>query len=99
MTLQFVSYRTAGVGLCSMFGRLGGILAPLILAFGKHWAPLPLLVFGCVSIFAGFLALLLPETLGKKLPETMEEGEELGSKFCMVCYQTVLNCCYTCPRV
>ncbi|XP_072020812.1 organic cation transporter protein-like [Amphiura filiformis] len=70
--------RTAGVGLCSMCGRLGGIIAPLILVLSKYWQPLPLLIFGCTAVFAGCIALFLPETLGKSLPETIEEGEQLG---------------------
>ena len=64
-----------------MSGRLGGIVAPLILVLKKYWQPLPLLIFGCSSVFAGTVALLLPETLGKSLPETIEEGEALGRTY------------------
>jgi len=32
---------------------------------------------GGVSIFGGFPALLLPETLGSKLPETLQDVEEI----------------------
>lgn len=40
--------------------------------------PLPLLVFGSASLVGGLMSLVLPETLNKKLPETMEEGELFG---------------------
>ena len=40
--------------------------------------PLPFVLFGALSIAAGLLALLLPETRDKILPETMEEGEAFG---------------------
>ena len=43
--------------------------------FGKA---LPLLVFGCASVIAGILALLLPETMKKELPETIEDGIRFG---------------------
>ena len=43
--------------------------------FGKA---LPLLVFGCFSVTAGLSALLLPETLRKELPETIQDGIQFG---------------------
>ena len=38
----------------------------------------PLLFMGACSIAGGFLAILLPETLGSNLCETMQDVEELG---------------------
>jgi OCT family organic cation transporter-like MFS transporter 4/5 len=38
---------------------------------------LPLLLFGLVSFIAAVLALLLPETLGARLPDTVQELEDL----------------------
>ena len=35
---------------------------------------LPLVVFGGLMIMSGLLAFTLPETLGKKLPETIEQA-------------------------
>ena len=43
--------------------------------FGKA---LPLVIFGAASVAAGFLALLLPETLHKELPESIDDGEKFG---------------------
>ena len=40
---------------------------------GKFGKGLPLLVFGSLSVVAGLLALILPETLGKDLTETIQE--------------------------
>ena len=42
---------------------------------------LMLTVFGVVSLVAGFLVILLPETKDKHLPETTSEGEEFGKNF------------------
>ena len=44
---------------------------------GEYWKPLPLLIFGGLSFSAGLSALFFPETLGRRLPETIEEGENL----------------------
>ena len=61
-----------------MSSRVGGILAPMILLIGDYWEPLPYMVFGTLAILAGLTSLLLPETKGQQLPETLEEGENFG---------------------
>ena len=43
--------------------------------FGKA---LPMLVFGVLALAAGLLDLLLPETLHKHLPETIEDADKFG---------------------
>ena len=45
---------------------------------GKFGQAEPLLIFGILSVIAGLLLLLLPETYGEKLPDTMHEGEHFG---------------------
>ena len=55
----------------STVARLGAMLAPFVPLLGLYYEPLPLLLFGTVSFFGGLLALLLPETLGRKLPNTV----------------------------
>ena len=44
------------------------------------WRPMPQLIFGVVATVAGLLTLILPETLGHKMPDTVEEAENFGSK-------------------
>ena len=39
---------------------------------------IPLILFGVVTLIGGLLTLLLPETLGSKLPDTIAEAEDLG---------------------
>ena len=68
------------MGVSSMSARLSGVLSPIILSLQKYWQPLPLVVFGTSSIIAGFLILMLPETLDEILPETLQDGEDFGSK-------------------
>ncbi|XP_022110872.1 organic cation transporter protein-like [Acanthaster planci] len=75
--------RSAGMGLSSVTARVAGILSPFMLDLEDLWAPLPFVLFGSLSIAAGLLALLLPETNNKKLPETLEEGEAFGKPKCL----------------
>ena len=50
---------------------------------GSEMLVLPLVVMGIISAIGGVVGLRLPETLHKKLPQTMEEGEEFGKDFGM----------------
>ncbi|XP_022095015.1 organic cation transporter protein-like [Acanthaster planci] len=70
--------RSMGMGASSMVARVSGILCPFILLLGKYWQPLPLCVFGGGSIVAGILSLMLPETIGCPLPDTIQDGENFG---------------------
>lgn len=73
--------RSNGLGLCSMLGRFGGLLAPMIcdLAQIKDW--ITPLIFGIVSVIAVIASTYLPETRGFTLPETLEDGENFGKNF------------------
>ncbi|RUS90445.1 hypothetical protein EGW08_001786 [Elysia chlorotica] len=75
--------RQSGLGICSMTGRIGGIISPYIGSLGStiggpFGKTLPQLVFGFSAILCGILALFLPETARRKLPETVEEAEGMS---------------------
>ncbi|XP_048514305.1 organic cation transporter protein-like isoform X2 [Athalia rosae] len=70
--------RNVGVGACSTCARIGGATAPYILYTANIWKSLPVVIFGSLAFIFGLSTILLPETLNKKLPETIQEGEEFG---------------------
>lgn len=72
--------RNAGLGAGSTCARVGSMSAPYINILTHVWQPLPLLIFGSLALFGGIISLILPETLNRKLPETIEEGEAFGKK-------------------
>lgn len=72
--------RNVGLGASSMVARFGGILAPYINLLALIWKPFPLIILGACAFVGGLLSLFLPETLNKKLPETIEDGENFGKK-------------------
>jgi OCT family organic cation transporter-like MFS transporter 1 len=44
----------------------------------RFWTPLPMVLLGTPSLLAALVALKLPDTKGRALPETMEEAMELN---------------------
>ena len=42
------------------------------------WLPLPSVIFGVFGVLSGVLTFLLPETLNRKLPDTIQDAEEIG---------------------
>ena len=45
---------------------------------GDFGTALPLIIFGGLSVIAGLLSLILPETKGKILPETIADAQQFG---------------------
>ncbi|CAL1675506.1 unnamed protein product [Lasius platythorax] len=72
--------RNVGLGASSTFARIGGVIAPYVNHLSEIWIPLPLVIFGSCALFGGLMSLLLPETLNKKLPESIQDGELFGKK-------------------
>lgn len=72
--------RNIGIGTASTVARIGSMVAPFVagLSATAHW--LPPIIFGIIPIIGAALVLLLPETKGAPLPETIEDGENFGKK-------------------
>ena len=54
------------------------------------WLPLPSVIIGSFAVTSGLLSLLLPETRNRKLPDTIEEAEEIGRLGCESCWSSLL---------
>jgi OCT family organic cation transporter-like MFS transporter 4/5 len=42
------------------------------------WFNLPTVIYGILSLIAALFVLILPETLNKTLPQTIEDTEQMG---------------------
>ena len=72
--------------------RVGGVMAILIGLLSSFWQPAPMLLMGIMALIAGSLAIFLPETVGNKLPESMEDAVNMGKN------NTRGICTCVCPR-
>ncbi|XP_050712093.1 organic cation transporter protein-like isoform X1 [Eriocheir sinensis] len=68
--------RSRGIGTSFMMSRIGGMVSPFITDLVGTFHPwAPFVVFGVGALMAGAVTLLLPETRGKTLPETVAQLE------------------------
>lgn len=70
--------RNSAMGIMSVAARIGGILAPFIVLLGDTHPNLQFTVFGLLSVLAGAGNLKLPETLGRPLPEKIQDMLNAG---------------------
>lgn len=67
--------RNMGMGVSSMSMRVGSMVAPFVANLDTTILWLPTLVFGAVPLVAGLIVLLLPETKGRALPDSLKEAQ------------------------
>ncbi|XP_041979924.1 organic cation transporter protein isoform X2 [Aricia agestis] len=70
--------RSSGVGLGSMCASVSGAFTPLISLLDTLDPKIPTIIFGFLALFSGFSTFLLPETIGRNLPQSIEDGEKFG---------------------
>ncbi|XP_025090427.1 solute carrier family 22 member 13-like isoform X3 [Pomacea canaliculata] len=68
--------RNIGMGTCTFWARLGGVIAPQINQLGTgSEVKVPVMFFGCMVLVGGGLLLLLPDTHNQQLPDTVQDVE------------------------
>lgn len=73
-------HRHSFLGYSSMMGRIGSVISPLTPPLMTYWTGIPSMLFGGMGIISAILILTQPETLGAKLPDTLEDAEQVGIK-------------------
>ena len=64
--------RSMALSLCMAFGTLGGFVSPFITELNPSWAPYA--TFGSIALVGSILSILIPETKGIGLMETIDEA-------------------------
>jgi len=67
--------RNVAMGTSSMSARIGGIIAPFFPTLAKISPPLPFVICSIFCLLSAFSCLLIPETLNKKIPDTISDLE------------------------
>ncbi|XP_045457822.1 carcinine transporter-like [Melitaea cinxia] len=70
--------RAQGLALIHIMGYVATILVPYIVYLATISSIIPLLILGAIGIFGGCLCLFLPESMGKDMPQTIQDGEQYG---------------------
>jgi len=84
ITLQYVpeifptAVRGQGIALAETMGGAAIFVSPLIVHLDEVVPSLPLLIFGVLGLGAALVSLLLPETKGKALPDTLCQAEAMA---------------------
>ncbi|XP_070773167.1 organic cation/carnitine transporter 2-like [Enoplosus armatus] len=68
--------RNTAVGTCSMASRIGSIIAPYFIYLRSYSIALPYILMGTLTLLSGLLSLLLPESYGMPLPDTITHMQQ-----------------------
>ncbi|XP_069100853.1 solute carrier family 22 member 4-like [Pleurodeles waltl] len=69
--------RNMGVGVGSMSSRVGSVISPYFVYLGAYHKSLPYIIMGSLTVTMALLTLLLPESFGRPLPETIEQTQSV----------------------
>ena len=73
--------RTSGMGVASSLARVTGLALPFVGSLEKFGRSVPMLFYCTLAFTVAILSLFLPESKGQKLPNSLEEGNNFGTKY------------------
>lgn len=91
--------RNSAMGVSSLSARIGGMISPYIAIInevvgGDLGVAMPLVVFGLFAFVAGLLALTLPETKGRHLPESIKDSIKYTDQTLIVRGNDIIDASY-----
>ncbi|KAJ2944015.1 hypothetical protein O0L34_g8342 [Tuta absoluta] len=73
--------RASGSAMVHVSGFVATSLSPFVVFTGRIWKPMPLLIMAALAVMAGIIAIFLPESMGRPLPQNIVEGERLFNEY------------------
>jgi len=70
--------RQSGIGFCSFISQMISIGGPYTIALGASNLMFPYMIMMLICLAGAIATSFLPETLGAKLPETLEDANQFG---------------------
>ncbi|XP_049598756.1 solute carrier family 22 member 4 [Syngnathus scovelli] len=74
--------RNTATGLCNTVARLGSCIMPYLLELRSYSPFLPYIILGSLAVLAAFATILLPESFGKPLPESIQHMHKRNNIKC-----------------
>merc|ERR1719400_2292400 len=78
--LMPTTVRAAGVGSSSLVSKIGGTLSTTVAALADIHPAIPTIIFAAMAILSGAITIFVPETKGRKMPESFEDIEKVTVK-------------------
>ncbi|XP_060810346.1 solute carrier family 22 member 3-like isoform X2 [Amyelois transitella] len=79
--------RASGSSLVHVSGYVATVMSPYIVYSQLIWSSLPLLILGVTAFVAAVFGMLLPETKGRPMPQTIDDGERLVRQYSLCGYK------------
>ncbi|EDV51063.1 solute carrier family 22 member 7 [Drosophila erecta] len=74
--------RGQGLAIINIMGQMGALISPLVLSTHRYYRPLPMFIVTLVSCIGASIILVLPETKGATMPQTLDEAEKRWTLRC-----------------
>ena len=71
--LMPTTVRAAGVGSSSLVSKVGGTLSTTVAALADIHPAIPTVIFATMALISGGITFFVPETRGRKMPETLDD--------------------------
>ncbi|XP_061557736.1 solute carrier family 22 member 4-like isoform X1 [Phycodurus eques] len=65
--------RNTAAGICNTVARMGSCITPYLLELRSYSPFLPYIILGSLAVLAAFATVLLPESFGRPLPESIHQ--------------------------